>query len=66
MKRETTLSNSFHGSSTTVRMTADEVESLQWDAQSGDRKAARKARDIRARLCGSKSCTCSGVLGIRK
>lgn len=62
----TRLSNSFHGTYTSVRMSEDD-----WNATVGriytDDSAARRVRRVALRLCPSKGhgCTCSGPDGSR-
>jgi hypothetical protein len=52
-----TLRNSFHGTSTNIR--------LQVESDGLARVSKDHARRVRARLCGYRSCTCSGTFGER-
>lgn len=60
-----TLTNSFHSSKTTVRMTKGNMARLVMAADMGDLESARKLRAIKRRLCSSPLCTCSGPTGER-
>lgn len=58
---QVTLTNSFHGTSASVRPVA-----IKGGRFAGMHKISRKtALRLRAELCGSKNCTCGGSFGER-
>ena len=59
------ITNSFHNTETTVRLSAEELEirAMYADTVSADRRYCARLRE---KLCGSPTCTCSGVRGERK
>lgn len=61
-----TLKNSFHNTYTTTFSTKEDLERSEARANAGDASAKRYLRSIRSRLCGSPTCTCSGLTGERK
>jgi len=60
----TELTNSFHSTTTAVRMTRDELDALVYKAMAGDKAARAKVKRIKSRLCVS-GCDCSGETGER-
>lgn len=58
------LTNDFHGTETTVKMSRDDLDALVYLAMAGDTDARAKVRRIKARLCIS-GCKCSGDTGER-
>jgi len=69
MEKTITLSNSFHNTKITIRTprgydqhsVVDAYHYLRRLAEDGDKNAARRARRIHAKLCGSHDCTCGVV-----
>jgi len=65
-RKITRLKNSFHNTSTHVRLTPEEMEAIEYRAYTGDSQARRRMARVAEKLCAKKSgCTCSNGWGER-